>query len=114
MKVVVLAVSLVFVASSGDAHSIKSAYCNAQFEVGQPMLNILVQPNGTIIGTGGKQQIPFTAKVNPDETVNFFRPDGSLWYENATMANGAFSATYHQPADRGGKVGKFTMPCTMR
>jgi hypothetical protein len=78
------------------------------------MLNILVQPNGNIAGTGGKQNIPFTAKVKPDDTVDFFRPDGSLWYENATMANGYFSATYHQPADKGGVVGKFTMPCTMR
>lgn len=34
MKVVVLAVSLVLAASSGNAHSIQSAYCNAVFRVG--------------------------------------------------------------------------------
>ena len=114
MKVVVLAAALVFVASSANAHSIKSAYCNAKFPVGEPMLNILVQPDGNITGTGGKNAVPFTTKVKPDGTVDFFRPDGSLWYESATMANGNFSATYHQPADRGGTVGKFTMPCTLR
>ena len=114
MKVAVLATSLVFVASSSNAHSIQSAYCNAEFAVGEPRLNILVQPNGDITGTGGKQAIPFTTKVKPDGTVDFFRPDGSLWYESATMANGKFSATYHQPADRGGAVGSFTMPCTLR
>lgn len=114
MKVIVLAAGLVLVASSGNAHSIKSAYCNAKFAVGEPMLNILVQPDGNITGTGGKQNIPFTTKVKPDGTVDFFRPDGSLWYESATMANGNFSATYHQPANQGGGGGKFTMPCTMR
>jgi hypothetical protein len=114
MKVVVLAASLVFVASSGNAHSIKSAYCNAKFTVGEPQLNILVQPNGDIVGTGGARAIPFTAKVKPDETVDFFRPDGSLWYESATMANGNFSATFHQSAAKGGGGGRFTMPCTLR
>ena len=114
MKVVVLAASLVFVTSSGNAHSIQSAYCNAKFPVGEPMLNILVQPDGTITGTGGKRAIPFTTKVKPDGTVDFFRPDGSLWYESATMANGRFVATYHQEADKGGTVGQFTAPCTPR
>jgi hypothetical protein len=114
MKVAVLAASLVFAAGSGNAHSIKSAYCNGKFSPGEPMLNILVQPNGNISGTGGKQAIPFTTQVKPDGTVDFFRPDGSLWYESATMANGYFSATYHQPADKGGGGGRFTMPCTMR
>ena len=114
MKVVVLAASLVFVAGSGNAHSIKSAYCNAVFAVGEPRLNILVQPDGSISGTGGKQAIPFTAKVKPDDTVDLYRPDGSLWYESATMANGFFSATFHQRADKGGGGGRFTMPCTLR
>ena len=114
MKFVVLAASLVFLASSANAHSIKSAYCNAKFSVGEPRLNILVQPDGTISGTGGKRAIPFTAKVKADGTVDFFRPDGSLWYESATMVNGNFVATYHQEAEKGGVVGKFTAPCTMR
>ena len=114
MKVAVLAASLVLAASSCNAHSIKSAYCNAQFPVGEPMLNILVQPDGNISGTGGKRAIPFTTKVKPDGTVDFFRPDGSLWYESVTMANGNLFATYHQEADKGGTVGKFTAPCTMR
>ena len=114
MKVAVLAAGLVLIAGGGNAHSIKSAYCNGKFAPGEPMLNILVQPNGTISGTGGQQAIPFTARVKPDETVDFFRPDGSLWYESATMANGSFTATFHQRADKGGGGGRFTMPCTMR
>jgi hypothetical protein len=114
MKVIVLAASLVFIASSGNAHSIKSAYCNGKFPVGEPMLNIVVQPDGSISGTGGARNIPFTAKVKPDGTVDFFRPDGSLWYESVTMANGSLFATFHQTAERGGSVGKFTAPCIMR
>jgi hypothetical protein len=62
MKVVVLAASLVFAAGSGNAHSIKSAYCNGKFSPGEPMLNILVQPNGNISGTGGKQAIHLLLK----------------------------------------------------
>jgi len=114
MKTVIIAASLVFTISGVDAHSIKSAYCNAQFKVGEPMLNIVVQPDGTISGTGGRREIPFTAKVKPDGTVDFIRPDGSLWYENVTMANGYLTATYHQSAANGGVVGEFTAPCTMR
>jgi len=114
MKVIVLAASLVFIASSGNAHSIKSAYCNAKFSVGEPKLNIVVQQDGTISGTGGGLNTPFTAKVRPDGTVDFFRPDGRLWYERVTMADGKLFATYHQPADRGGGVGQFTAPCIMR
>lgn len=114
MKALTLALGLVFAAVNANAHSIKSAYCNAVFPVGEPKLNILVQPDGTISGTGGGQVIPFTTRVKPDGTVDFFRPDGTLWYESATMSNGSFSATFHQPADKGGRVGKFTMPCTVR
>ena len=114
MKTLAIATLLVFVATGAGAHSIKSAYCNAKFPVGEPMLNILVQPDGTISGTGGRRNIPFTAKAKPDGTVDFFRPDGALWYENVTMANGQLTATYHQPAAKGGGGGKFTAPCTMR
>jgi hypothetical protein len=114
MKVVLLAAGLTFAASSGNAHSIKSAFCNAKFSVGEPMLNILVQPGGNISGTGGRQNIPFTVRVRPDGTVDFFRPDGSLWYEGVTMADGNLFATFHQSADKGGVVGKFTAPCIMR
>jgi len=87
MKVIVLATSLVFgggcllngsTASGSSAHSIQSAHCNAKFPVGEPRLNILVQPKRDITGTGGNRNIPFTAKVKPDGTVDFFRPDGSL------------------------------------
>jgi hypothetical protein len=113
-KVFVLVASLVFVASSGNAHSIKSAYCNGVFPPGEPKLNILVQPDGTISGTGGGRATPFTARAKPDGTVDFFRPDGTLWYESAIMSNGSFSAIFHQPADKGGGGGRFTMPCTMR
>src|SRR5215472_13070725 len=83
MKTVILAASLVVTVSAANAHSLKSAYCNAKFAVGEPMLNIVVQP------------------------------DGSLWYEDVTMANGALTATFHQLAASGGTVGKFTAPCTM-
>ena len=101
-------------AGTGHAHSLKSAYCNAKFAVGEPRLNIVVQPDGSISGTGGGQNIPFTARVKPDGTVDFLRPDGSLRYESVTMANGSIFATFHQTADKGGTVGKFTAPCTMR
>jgi hypothetical protein len=111
MRAAVLAASLVFTVSGAHAHSIKNAYCNAKFAVGEPMLNILVHPDGTISGTGGRRNIPFTAKVKPDETVDFFRPGGSLWYESVTMAKDSLTAIYHQ-ANGGG--GKFTAPCTMR
>lgn len=114
MKARALALGLVFAAFNADAHSIKSAYCNGVFAPGEPKLNILVQPDGTISGTGGARAIPFTTRVRPDGTVDFFRPDGSLWYESATMSNGSFSATFHQTADKGGGGGRFTMPCTMR
>ena len=114
MKVVVLAAGLAFIASSGDAHSLKSAYCNAKFSVGEPKLNILVQPDGSISGTGGGRNIPFTATIKPNGTVDFLRPDGTIWYENVTMANGVLSATFHQAAANGGTVGKFTAPCVMR
>ena len=114
MKTAIFAASLVFTVSGATAHSIKSAYCNGQFAVGQPMLNILVQADGTISGTGSRRNIPFTVKVKPDGTVDFFRPDGSLWYESVTMANGYLTATYHQPAANGGVVGRFTVACIMR
>src|SRR5690349_10082066 len=114
MKGFLIVASLIFAANSSNAHSIKSAYCNAKFPVGEPMLNIVVQPDGNIYGTGGASNIPFTAKVRPDGTVDFFRPDGSLWYESVNMANGTLFATYHQPADKGGVVGKFTAPCTLQ
>jgi hypothetical protein len=114
MKAVILAASLVFTVSGAHAHSIKSAYCNAKFAVGEPMLDILVQPDGTISGTGGRRKVPFTASVKPDGAVDFMRPDGSLWYENVTMANGALTAIFHHPAAAGGGGGKFTAPCTLR
>jgi len=114
MKTVILVASLVVAVGGAHAHSIKSAYCNATFSVGEPMLNIVVQPDGTISGTGGRRNIPFTAQVKPDNTVDFLRPDGSLWYENVTMANGSLTATFHQSAAAGGTVGTFTAPCTMR
>ena len=114
MRRLVVALGLVFIATGADAHSIKSAYCNAKFPVGEPRLNILVQPDGTISGTMGPRNIPFTAKLKPDGTADFFRPDGALVYESVTMANGQLTATYHQPAERGGVVGRFTAPCTMR
>lgn len=98
----------------GEAHSLRSAYCNAQYPIGEPKLNILVQPNGTISGTFGERNIAFTARVNPDGTVDFLRPDGSVAYENVTMADAKLYATYHQPAARGGGVFKPVIPCTMR
>jgi len=114
MKAIILAAGLVFVVNSASAHSIKSAYCNAQFPVGEPRLNILVQPDGSISGTGGARNTPFTTKVKTDGTVDFFRPDGTVWYEGASMANGYFYATFHQSAANGGAVLKATVPCTMR
>jgi hypothetical protein len=114
MKTVMIAAILVLTVGGANAHSLKSAYCNAKFAVGEPMLNVVVQPDGTISGTGGRNNVPFTAKVKPDDTVDFFRPDGSLWYESVTMANGSLTAIFHQLAASGGAVGKFTAPCTMR
>ena len=114
MKMLGIALGLILAATSAGAHSLQSAYCNAKFAVGEPMLNILVQPNRAISGTGGARAIPFTARVKPDGSVDFLRPDGSLWYESVTMANGNLYATFHQAADRGGVVGRFTAPCTMR
>ena len=112
MKGIILAAIMVFTVSGASAHSIKSAYCNAKFRVGEPMLDILVQPDGTISGTGGARKIPFTAKEKPDGTVDFFRPDGSLWYESVIMENGQLTATFHPAGGSGG--GKFSAPCTMR
>ena len=114
MKTLMLTFCLVFVVSSASAHSIKSAYCNGQFPVGEPKLDIVVRSDGSISGTGGGRAIPFTAKVKPDETVDFYRPDGSLWYESVTMTNDRLFATYHQEVAKGGTVGKFNIPCTMR
>jgi hypothetical protein len=112
MKAVILAAGLVFIAESASAHSLKSAYCNAKFPVGEPKLTIVVQPDGSISGTGGARATPFTAKEKPDGTVDLFRPDGSLWYESATMVNGNLIATFHPASGSGG--GRFTAPCTMK
>jgi hypothetical protein len=110
----IFAATFVFVVSGANAHSIKSAYCNAKFANFEPKLNILVQPDGNISGTGGAQPTPFTAKANADGTVDFFRPDGSLWYEGATMTNGHLFATFHQSAANGDAVIQATIPCAMR
>ena len=110
----VLASALLLAAISADAHSIKSAYCTADSPYGQPRFNILVQPDGSIVSTGGAAAIPFTARPKPDGTVDFFRPDGTISYEGVTMSGGYLLGTYHQPADRGGAVVRVRIPCTLR
>jgi hypothetical protein len=73
-KLIVWTVILVVLATiSGQtyAHSLTTGFCNATFTQGEALLNIIVQPNGAISGTGGASHSPFTAQVQPNGTVIF-------------------------------------------
>lgn len=105
------AMVLLLAAGNGQAHSLQTAYCNRAYPQGETRLNTVVHPDGSITGTGGTSGKPFTAKVQPDGTVTFLRPDGSIWYDLARMKDGWLFARYHEPPLRGGATYEAEIPC---
>ena len=109
---IVIGTALAISAGAAQCHSLSSGNCAGKIGPGDAHVNITVQTNGAISGTAGASELkPFTARVQPNDTVNIYRGDGTLWYEGATMRDGWLFAKLHRTADNGGGVFQATLRC---